>query len=278
MLLDSIRNQHFHDLEVLVVDNGSIENPHDFLEQHYPEVHFIRSEKNLGFAGGNNLALPQARGEFFFFVNNDAELTPDCISILVQRCKNNPKIGLLSPLICYSPMEKWTQDKIQYAGMTRVHPLTGRNRTIGQGEWNAGQFSKAHPVAYAHGAAMMAPRAVLEMVGPMDEQFFLYYEELDWAEKIKKAGWEVWIEPLAIVYHAESLTMNPLAPIKTFYLNRNRIWFMERHSNPLQRLFFYTFLWLAVVPKNTLLFLLRGEFGQLRAFWSAILGKPWPIS
>ena len=83
-LLDSIRRQDWKDVEVLVVDNASHENPESVITTRYPEVTFIRSERNLGFAGGNNLAVRQSKGEYLFFVNNDAEITPGCIARLVH--------------------------------------------------------------------------------------------------------------------------------------------------------------------------------------------------
>ncbi|MEI6411431.1 MAG: glycosyltransferase, partial [Bacteroidota bacterium] len=73
-LLDSIRRQEYRDVEIWVVDNASTENPETIFKMQYPEVHFIRSDKNLGFAGGNNLAVREAKGEYLFFINNDTEL------------------------------------------------------------------------------------------------------------------------------------------------------------------------------------------------------------
>lgn len=269
-LLDSIRRQDYRDLELWVVDNASADNPEQIFRTNYPEVHFVRSEKNLGFAGGNNLAVRQARGEYLFFVNNDTEIPDGCIARLVELFEKNPAIGLAGPLICYYPMEKWTEDMIQYAGMSPVHPLTARNKTIGKGEWDRGQYDRPVKTAYAHGAAMMCTRQALEKVGMMEEAFFLYYEELDWGERIRKAGFEIWVEPRAKIYHKESMTVGKLSTLKTYYLNRNRVWFMRRHAGPLQLLLFYLFLCCATIPKNVLNYLLRGEKEHLKAFLTGI--------
>lgn len=261
-LLDSIRRQEFRRVEIVVADNGSRENPEHLFAANYPEVKFIRSERNLGFAGGNNLGLKLASGDYLFFVNNDAELTPACIRILLQLFENQPDAGAASPLICSYP----DSTVIQYAGMTPVHPLTGRNRTMGSGEKDRGQYTEARPTAYAHGAAMMVPRQVLDRVGPMEEGFFLYYEELDWCERMRRADFSVWIEPLARVYHRESLTVEKLGALKTYYLNRNRVWFMRRNYGGWRLGVFYVFLFVATIPRNVLLYLLRGEKENLNAF------------
>lgn len=269
-LLDSIRRQDYKDIEVFVVDNASKENPQTAFETQYPEVHFIRSEVNLGFAGGNNLAVRAAKGDYLFFINNDAELTDHCLERLVAMFENNPKLGLVSPLICYYPQEKWTEDYIQYAGMTPIHPLTARNETIGKKTWERGQYTEPRATAYAHGAAMMCSKAVIERAGMMDEDFFLYYEELDWGERVRKNGFEIWVEPRARVYHKESLTVGKLGSLKTYYLNRNRVWFMRRNYGGWKIAGFYLFLFLVTIPKNTLQMLLKGEKDNLKAFWRGI--------
>ena len=276
-LLESIRRQHYRALEVIVVDNASRENPELTITTQYPEVHFIRSEQNLGFAGGNNLALAKAKGKYLFFVNNDAELTPDCIEILTQLFEKQVNVGMLSPLICYFPAALDTADTdqtkpaiIQYAGMTQVSPFTGRNKTLGERELDQGQFKDPQPTAYAHGAAMMIPRAVLEKVGPMWEGFFLYYEELDWCERIRRAGYEVWITPQARIWHKESLTVEKMGTSKIYYLSRNRILFMRRNVRSWKIGVFSLYLIFVLIPKNSLNYFLSGDFDHLKAFLKGI--------
>jgi len=118
---------------------------------------------------------------------------------------------------------------------------------------------------------MMIPAEVMKVTGPMDEMFFLYYEELDWSERIRKSGYEVWVEPNALVYHKESVSVGKLSTLKTHYLNRNRILFMRRNKSFAHLVLFYIFFTFATVPKNTILFLLRGQFDHLKAFYRAII-------
>lgn len=270
-LLDSIRRQDYRATELIVVDNASREDPREAILGRFPEVVYLRSERNLGFAGGNNLGVAAATGDFFFFVNNDAETTPACIGLLLDVFRAHPTAGIVSPLICYArhPAQQGP-DIIQYAGMTRIHPLTGRNRTIGAKTPDVGQFAAPRQTHYAHGAAMMLPRSVLDAAGLMAEDFFLYYEELDWCERIRRAGYEVWVEPRAKVYHKESMSVQKLGSLKTYFLNRNRVYFMRRHFSGWQKVLFTVFLFLVTAPKNTLLYLLRGETDNLRAFWQGV--------
>lgn len=275
-LLDSLRKQDYTALDVWVVDNGSKQDPSELFIKGYPEINYLRSDQNLGFAGGNNLALEHTKGDYLFFVNNDTEIPTGAIRRLVDLFQEVPNLGMASPLLCYYPQPGWTVDRIQYAGMTPVHPLTARNRTVGQGEEDKGQFAQPGPTAYAHGAAMMTPRRVLETVGPMADDFFLYYEELDWSARIRNAGFDIWVDPRAKIYHKESMAVSKMGALKTYYLNRNRIFFMRRNHAGWQLALFVLFLVFVTVPKQTALFALRREWANLGAFRDALLWHLWP--
>jgi GT2 family glycosyltransferase len=270
-LLKSIDNQSYKNIEIFVVDNASKEDPAAFFQKNYPNVKFIRSEKNLGFAGGNNLAVKEAKGDFLFFINNDAEITEGCLQKLVALFNEKPKLGIVSPLLLYFNESKGQdKDLIQYAGTTRVDSVTARNKTLGEKEWDNGQFKTATETAYAHGAAMMIKREVVDDVGVMFEEFFLYYEELDWCERIRKAGYEIYVEPRARVYHKESASVGQMSTLKTFYINRNRIYFMRRNFGGINLLLFSLFLVFITIPKNVLMFLLRGQVDHAKVFLKAV--------
>lgn len=270
-LLDSIRRISYNDLEVIVVDNASREDPGAYLTELYPEIIYIRSEENLGFSGGNNLGIDASSGEYLLFINNDAELTEGAIERLLQLFDEIPDLGIVSPLLCYfNEAPEQNADIIQYAGTTHVHPLTARNKTLGELETNTNQYNEPYPTAYAHGAAMMVPRKVIEQVGKMPELFFLYYEELDWSERIRRGGYKVYLEPRAKVYHKESISVGKMSTLKTFYLNRNRILFMRRNRSIWQLAGFVLFLLFFTIPKNTAMYILKGDFDHLKAFWKAI--------
>lgn len=110
----------------------------------------------------------------------------------------------------------------------------------------------------------------------MEEKFFLYYEEVDWCERMRKAGWEVWVEPAVRVYHKESVTTQALGGLKTYYLNRNRVWLMRRHESGWRLAGFYIFFLVVTVPKNALFFLLKGQFENLAAFLKSVWWNFYP--
>jgi len=185
---------------------------------------------------------------------------------------DEPSIGVVSPLICYYPTsaQEVEDDIIQYAGATNVNPLTGRNTILGEKQPNRSQYYQSKPTFYAHGAAMMVKRSVLENAGLMSENFFLYYEELDWCERIRNAGYTILFEPKATIYHKESVSVGKTNPLKTYYLTRNRVLFMAKNRSRMEYLCFVLFLFLVTIPKNVLVYCLNRDWAHLSAFVRAI--------
>jgi len=270
-MLESLEHSDYPNFEVILVDNGSKVDPGPSVLSRFPGTKYIRSEENLGFAGGNNLALPLAKGDYLFYINNDTEIIPGVIKQLVYQFRNLPNLGLISPKILYHPsVAQGRENLIQYAGTTAVHPLTARNKTFGEGQIDNGQFRMAETTAYAHGAAMMCSREVIEKVGALPELFFLYYEELDWCEQITRAGYQIYIDPSVGIFHKESLAVGRDSPMKTYFLNRNRLLFVRRNRSFFQILGYLIFLVCFTIPKNTLVHLLKGEFGHIKALFKAL--------
>ena len=276
-MIQSIYENTTLPFEIIVVDNASKIDPKDALKKQFPEVIYIQSGGNLGFAKANNLGIEASSGEYLFFVNNDTELTDGLAQNLVNFLVENPKVGAVTPLICYFPEgEKGKEDIIQYAGTTELSAITDRNQTIGEKEIDRNQYNVPTQTAYAHGAAMMVPRKVVNEVGAWPEDFFLYYEELDWCEQIKKAGYQIFVVPTTKIYHKESLTIGPESPLKVFYINRNRVLFMRRNHSFVSLVPYFVFLWLVTYPKNMITYLLHGKGKLLKAFNRGVWWNVFP--
>ena len=247
-LLNSIKLYYPEaNLEIILVDNGSSENKEADFKSCYKGINFIRSEVNIGFAAGNNFGIRKATGDYLFLVNNDTEFTAGLIETLVDTMEKFPEIGIISPKIKYFDQP----DMIQYAGFTPMNYYTCRNHCIGKFEIDKGQYDHiVGPTGYVHGAAMMLSREALLKAGEMAENYFLYYEEMDWCERIKKAGFEIWLNTNATIYHKESLAVGKNSALKAYFMNRNRILFTRRNACLLQRNFFYVYFLLFVTPRN----------------------------
>ena len=268
-LLTSLREVNtYPNLEIIVVDNGSTINPVPEWKVKYPDVVFVRSDVNEGFAGGNNIGIKQAKGDYFFLINNDTEVTPRLIEQLVESMSSNPKIGLISPKIHYF-------DKpglLQYAGYTNMNYYLARNHCVGQFEEDRGQYDlQSGETGYAHGAAMMISREAADKAGLMSENYFLYYEELDWCERIRKAGYQIHTNLTALIYHKESVSVGKRSALKEYFMTRNRILFIRKNAPSLSFFIFCVYFLVGVVPRNTLQYLIRKEFDFIPVFYKAIL-------
>lgn len=267
LLLSIEKYNTYTNIEVIVVDNGSRINKIPVWQKQYPQYQFIRSEENLGFAGGNNLGINIATGDYFFLINNDTEITPLLIDTLVATLDANALIGVISPLI------KYYDDKniIQYAGFTEMNYFTARNNCVGKLEQDKGQYNGIiAPTGFAHGSAMMITKAAIDKAGLMAEHFFLYYEEIDWCARIKKAGFEIWINTNALIYHKESVSVGKQSALKEYFMNRNRILFMRRNASLFQLSIFYLFFFIIIVPKNILQYIVSRKPSFILQMFKAI--------
>ena len=264
-LIDSIP---FNDnMEVIVVDNASKNDEASIIRQKYPQVFVLRSGKNLGFAGGNNLGIKAAKGKYLFLVNNDTIFKDFNANVLIARLESSPQIGMVCPKIRFA----WGNYPIQFAGYIPLSPITIRNHSIGFGEEDKEQYDTPHPTPYAHGAAMMLKREVIEKVGLMPECYFLYYEELDWSMMITRAGYEIWYEPACTIYHKESQSTGQNSPLRTFFITRNRLLLVKRNFKGLTKYASYTYLIGIVAIRDTIKYAITGKFHLLKATLSGII-------
>ncbi|HEV7351125.1 glycosyltransferase family 2 protein [Telluribacter sp.] len=265
-LLRSLREVTYPNVEIWVVDNGSPKQGIDELIPLFPEVHFLKSTTNLGFAGGNNLAVRQAKGKYLLFINNDTEVPPGFLEPLVERMEADPTIGMVSPRIKYY----YEDNLIQYAGCTEINSLTGRGHFIGHRQKDDGSYNQSGPTAYIHGAAMLVSRALIEKTGLMDDAYFLYYEELDWCARARRDGFGVWYVAESEILHKESVSTGKQSPLKVYYQTRNRVLFLRRNYRSWQRLAGLAFFSCISIPKNTLTYLLKKRWDYLAAFWRGV--------
>ncbi len=254
------------DMEVIVVDNGSSENEAIILQERYPNIKVIRSDKNLGFAGGNNIGIKAAKGKYIFLINNDTIFKKFNPKSLINRLESSPKIGMVCPKILFA----WENNPIQFAGYTPLSPITIRNKAIGFGEEDKGQYDTPHQTPYAHGAAMMLKREVIDKVGLMPECYFLYYEELDWSLMMTRAGYEIWYEPTNAIYHKESQSTGQNSPLRTYYMTRNRLLLVKRNWSGITKYISYSYLIAIVALRDILKYALKGKFQLVKAILKGI--------
>ena len=259
-MIDSLRRHVTTPLEIIVVDNGSARDEAAMLRERYPDIVVLRSDENLGFAGGNNLGLRAASGDCLLLLNNDTEVSDDSLHYLCETLDADPGIGAVCPKIRF-----WAPPQvIQFAGYTPLTRITLRNGLVGFGQPDDGSCDTPHETPYAHGAAMMVRREAVEKAGLMPEEYFLYYEELDWSVRIREAGYRIAYDPRATVFHKESATTGRQSPLRSYYLTRNRLLYARRNRRGAARRLSIVYQLGVALPKSVAAALLHGR-GDLAA-------------
>jgi len=216
--LDSIFQTDYPSLEIIVIDNASVDNTKNIVNNYGNKIKFIESKTNLGFAGGNNLGIKNSSGNILFFINPDAYVTKSSIKELVKPFLNDDKIMITGPKIYY-PNTK----KIQSAG-----GILGKNGLplhIGYGQEDNPQFNFPRGVDYVTGAAIAIHRKFFEISGLFNTIYHpAYYEETEKCVRARKLGYKVFYIPSSIVYHYESTTLTALSEkyLKPFHTSRFR--------------------------------------------------------
>jgi GT2 family glycosyltransferase len=255
-LLETLKNIEYGNYEVIVVDNASHDDNSKKIKELYPWIIYVESKENLGFAGGNNLGLKYATGDYILFLNNDTEVPRDFMRPLVEKLQSDEKIAVVCPKIRFYDHP----DTIQFAGYTPMNRISIRNNLIGYRKRDNGDYDQGGESYFAHGAAMMVPRRVMKEVGLMADIYFLYYEELDWGARIRKAGYSIYYVPESLVLHKESISTGKNSPLKSYYMTRNRILYARRNLQGFSLLLCLLYQYFLAAPKNILLHTFRGDF------------------
>lgn len=270
-LLDSLADIHYAHYETLLVDNGMEQDATSRYQQHLPTVKVINSAQNLGFAGANNLAIQQAKGDYILLLNNDTIVPKHFLAPMVALMEKRPEVGILSPKIYYYDQP----NTLQYAGTARIDLTTGRGTDPAKLSEDQGQYQENKAVELAHGACMLIRKEVLEDIGLLSEDYFLYYEELDFCMRARQAGWQIYYTADSYIHHRESSSTGKSSAFKTYYMFRNRWLFMKKFNSTFHFLQFACYFLCISLPLNSLRFVWQKEWKHLQALWQGLV---WNLS
>ena len=211
--LGALLSQSYADCEIILVDNGSSDNSVRFTRDNFPGIKIVALKENKGFTGGNVAGLEVARGAYVALVNNDARADKSWLQNLIQPMLRDRTIG-----ICASKLIFENSHTVNSAGDGLTTAGVGFNRGLGQ---KAGQFETPEPVFGACGAAVLYRRRMLDEIGFLDEDFFLYDEDTDLNFRAQLAGWKCIYVPTAIAYHVANATARRLSDLHVYYHTRN---------------------------------------------------------
>lgn len=231
--IDSLINLNYSGFKVFVVDNGSNDGSDTKIQKHINSIsldcELIKSNENLGFSGGNNIAIKKAIEEgfqWFWLLNNDTIAQKDSLSTLVDFGLQNKNAGILGSKIYY-----FNSNKIWYAG-GYVDYKTGKGSSIGRDEVDNGQYDIAKKCDYITGCSMLVRKEVIDSIGLLEDGFFLYYEDTDWSLRARLKGWNCYYVPTSIIEHkvGKSSEEGYSSPFLSYYNLRNRYLMTRRNK------------------------------------------------
>lgn len=249
---------HFR-LELIVVDNNSSDGSQEFIRSHFPRVKLICNSENKGFAKASNQGIRESQGDFLLFLNTDTIVSSEALSLLLQEIKANPQVGAVGPAL----LKGENQHQVSF----------GRRVSFGSEFLQKSLFNpyyklmlkhsrKKKEVGWLSAACLLAKKDVLEEVYMFDENFFLYFEDIDLCLRIREKGWKLVYIPQAEVFHKGGATTSSLVVSSRHEYRKSQLYFYQKHNSRGSLFLLRIYLYL----NFCLLFLFSslGKSGELR--------------
>lgn len=265
----SLRKLDYPNVEVVLVDNGSVDGSGQKLAGEFPEIRLISNEKNLGFTGGNNVGMRDVLGrgtDYLLLLNNDTIVAPDFLDKLVKVAESDPRIGMVNPKIYYSE----PADRIWFAGAKYI-PWRTFPKVFGLRRRDDGSYDQMLEVSFATGCALLVKAEVPQKIGLLDDIFFLSFEDVDWSVRALKAGYKAIYVPSAVIWHRFSYATekNRGFAYREFYNMRNTV-LCARKYLPLYQLPLFLFSVAQYVISVTIQSLLSADTKRAAALYRGL--------
>jgi N-acetylglucosaminyl-diphospho-decaprenol L-rhamnosyltransferase len=236
--------------EVIVVDNASGDGSVAMVRKDFPQVHLIANDENLGFTRGNNQAIAQSQGRYVLLLNPDTEVVGDALIAMVQYMDAHPQVGALGPQLLYPDgsvqpsRRRFPTMATAFLESTVLQQWFPDNRVLRRYYIHDWGNDEVQEVDWVVGACLLARRQAIEQIGLLDEEFFMYSEEMDWCRRLKEHGWQVVYLPTAQVIHHEAKSSEQVKPLQHIQFQRSKVLYFRKHHGRWQaevlRLFLLT--------------------------------------
>lgn len=232
--LHSILDTQCLTLDVIVVDNASADDSVEMVRTEFPGVHLIANADNRGFPAANNQGIAAARGRYILLLNPDTEVAGDALATMVAFADAHPDVGIVGPQLSYpdgsiqSSRRRFPTLATAFFESTWLKPYAPR-RLLERYEFLDRPDDVVQDVDWLYGAALMTRREAIEQVGPMDESFFMYSEELDWCRRFREAGWRVVYLPTAQIVHHEGKSSEQVVAARHIHFQTSKVRYFHKY-------------------------------------------------
>lgn len=257
----------YQNYEVVIVDNNSDDDDVKMLTEEFGNrIHLIKNKSNLGFSGGNNIGIKyalKAGAEYILLLNNDTVVEPDFLTNLINSPLNNKKTGIITPLINYEA----NRDKVWLAG-----GYISKLKASGFPYYfnrNEKEVKESRKVSFASGCCMLIKVKLLETIGVLDENYFLYVEDTDYCQRTLDEGYEIVFEKESKIYHKVNSTTTKLTKaLPLYYSVRNRLYFAKKlFGNWFYPAYLYV---ISSILLKTLFWFFYGKNDMIKMAWKGV--------
>jgi GT2 family glycosyltransferase len=240
--IKSLENISYSSYEIVIVDNKSRDNSVEEISKNCPNYKLLLSKENFGYASGNNIGIKYALeqgAEYVCILNNDVIVKQDFLESLIETFNTDNTIGMVGPCICEYNNKNIVQAMGAYINLYRG---------LAMGQYEGKDYNKINKkfiqVDYLGGACFIVKAEVLKTIGLIPENYFLFYEETEFCLRARKSGYKLVCISDSKVYHKRSATISKYSGLSYYFLNRNRIIFMRRNANAIQKIIFTPYVML----------------------------------
>jgi len=233
------------DFHLYIINNNTSDESYTFLSSKYfrnPKVSIHNTGANLGYAQGNNFGLKlasQQKYQYYLLSNNDILVKPDFLEILLKQAKKLPQAGMVGPKIYFAPGYEYHHSRYTKSEIGKVIWSAGgsidwkniESSNIGIDQVDNGQFSQIIQPDFLSGCCLLISQKVIETVGLLDKNYFMYLEDVDYSLKVKQAGFKIYFVPDSVIWHMNSGSSKPGSDIHNYFLTRNRLIFALKYAS-----------------------------------------------
>ena len=228
--------------EVIVVDNASSDDSAEMVKCEFPNVKLIASDKNLGYAAGNNTAIKAATGDYLLLLNPDTEIKPDSLDRAIEYFKTHPQVGAVGVKLIYpngNPQSSCRSFPTplavmwEYLGFSRLFP---KSKVFGAYRMTWFNYNEEIEVDQPMGTFLLIPGYAMDAVGLMDEDFPIFFNDVDWCKRAKKSGWKIMFLPNIEIIHHGGESTRQVKKAMIWESHRSLLCFYRKHYSPLWRL------------------------------------------
>lgn len=246
--INSVKKIDYKNYEIIVVDNGSGDGSVEYFRKKFPGIKIIANDRNLGYAGGNNVGIRYALdkdADYVLILNNDTTVTKDFLGTLIDKANTGKKIGIIGPRLKYPDGREQPSGRhfLSFASLLNfILLLNGLKK-----DWKAYENNfvfkdydrnSAHEVDDVGGCATLIKAEVFEEIGLFDEKYLYCFEEVDFEKRAKEKGWSIWYLPQAVIYHKWGVSAKYLGKKRMHLFYKGLLRYTRKHIGLIAMLFF----------------------------------------